>query len=187
MREAAAGAFNALFKAGAGGIVDTVIPALLTQLQSDSDNSKALEGLQVILSVRPQTLNSMVPRLLHKPITVTNLKALGAVAAAAGGSLQNHLAEILSTILSIASMQTGKPIVQAAQEAARKVSTVTGNQGAFKFFVCCDLALCSNNKRKSNVKGDLASQASQNLSFWYTRCAKSVDLIFLCRLSSNKL
>lgn len=102
--------------------MDTVVPALLSQLQSDSDNSKALEGLQVILSVRPQTLNSMVPRLLHKPITATNLRALGAVAAAAGGSLQNHLPNILPPVLSIASLQTGKPIVEAAQEAARKVS-----------------------------------------------------------------
>ncbi|GMH32908.1 hypothetical protein BSKO_00742 [Bryopsis sp. KO-2023] len=122
VREAAAGAFNALFKAGAGSVVDTVVPALLAQLQSDSGNSQALEGLQVILSVRPQTLNSMVPRLLHKPISVTNLQALGALASAAGASLQAHLPTILPAVLSLASMESGKPVEEAAKVAARQVA-----------------------------------------------------------------
>ncbi|GMH37879.1 hypothetical protein BSKO_05763 [Bryopsis sp. KO-2023] len=115
VREAAAGAFNALFKAGAGSVVDTIVPALLAQLQSDSGNSQALEGLQVILSVRPQTLNSMVPRLLHKPISVTNLQALWALASAAGASLQAHLPTILPAVLSLASMESGKPVEEAAK------------------------------------------------------------------------
>ncbi|GMH37893.1 hypothetical protein BSKO_05777 [Bryopsis sp. KO-2023] len=115
VREAAAGAFNALFKAGAGSVVDTVVPALLAQLQSDSGNSQALEGLQVILSVRPQTLNSMVPRLLHKPISVTNIQALWALASAAGASLQAHLPTILPAVLSLDSMESGKPVEEAAK------------------------------------------------------------------------
>ncbi|GMH37881.1 hypothetical protein BSKO_05765 [Bryopsis sp. KO-2023] len=122
VREAAAGAFNALFKAGAGSVVDTIVPALLAQLQSDSGNSQALEGLQVILSVRPQTLNSMVPRLLHKPISVTNLQALWALASAAGASLQAHLPTILPAVLSLASMESGKPVEEAAKVAARQVA-----------------------------------------------------------------
>ena len=73
VREAAAEAFNALFKAGTGPVVDTVVPALLSKLEVDSHNSQALEGLQVILSVRPQMLTTMVPRLLKKPYTSTNL------------------------------------------------------------------------------------------------------------------
>ncbi|GMH37888.1 hypothetical protein BSKO_05772 [Bryopsis sp. KO-2023] len=122
VREAAAGAFNALFKAGAGSVVNTVVPAILAQLQSDRGNSQALKGLQVILSVRPQTLNSMVPRLLHKPISVTNIQALWALASAAGASLRAHLPTILPAVLSLASMESGKPVEEAAKVAARQVA-----------------------------------------------------------------
>ena len=65
--QAAGSAFNILFKGGAGSAVDSVIPALLAGLEGDSKQaSQALEGLRVILGVRPQTLSSMVrcsPRL----------------------------------------------------------------------------------------------------------------------------
>ncbi len=59
--QAAGSAFNILFKGGAGSAVDSVIPALLAGLEGDSKQaSQALEGLRVILGVRPQTLSSMV-------------------------------------------------------------------------------------------------------------------------------
>ncbi len=59
--QAAGSAFNILFKGGAGSAVDSVIPALLAGLEGESHQaSQALEGLRVILGVRPQTLGSMV-------------------------------------------------------------------------------------------------------------------------------
>lgn len=59
--QAAGSAFNILFKGGAGSAVDSVIPALLAGLEGDPKQaSQALEGLRVILGVRPQTLSSMV-------------------------------------------------------------------------------------------------------------------------------
>ena len=51
-----------LFKGGAGSAVDSVIPALLAGLEARDATAaeQALEGLRVILGVRPQTLSSMV-------------------------------------------------------------------------------------------------------------------------------
>ena len=46
---------------------------------------QALEGLRVVLGVRPQLLSVMVPRLIKPPVTSTNLRALGALAEVAGG------------------------------------------------------------------------------------------------------
>lgn len=59
--QAAGSAFNILFKGGAGSAVDSVIPALLAGLDGEPKQAaQALEGLRVILGVRPQTLSSMV-------------------------------------------------------------------------------------------------------------------------------
>lgn len=65
--------------------MDAVIPSLLAGLEGDSkQSSQALEGLRVILGVRPGTLASMVPRLLRTPLHSTALRALGSLAEAAG-------------------------------------------------------------------------------------------------------
>ena len=47
---------------------------------------QALEGLRVVLGVRPQLLSVMVPRLIKPPVTSTSLRALGALAEVAGGA-----------------------------------------------------------------------------------------------------
>jgi hypothetical protein len=82
--QAAGSAFNILFKGGAGSAVDSVIPALLAGLEGKAhEASQALEGLRVILGVRPQTLGSMVRTdwgvLLRdrclQPFTLLNAKA----------------------------------------------------------------------------------------------------------------
>jgi len=84
--QAAGAAFSILFKGGAGSAVDAVIPSLLAGLEGDAKQAgQALEGLRVILGVRPGTLTSMVPRLLRPPLQATALRALGSLAEAAGG------------------------------------------------------------------------------------------------------
>ncbi len=63
--QAAASAFNILFKSGGGSAVESVIPTLLSGLEGDDEQAaQALEGLRVILGVRPQTLGSMVSSML---------------------------------------------------------------------------------------------------------------------------
>lgn len=61
---------------------------MLTSLTNDTKQAgQALEGLRVILSVRPQTLGIMLPRLLKPNVTPTSMRALAALAEVAGVSL----------------------------------------------------------------------------------------------------
>ena len=46
---------------------------------------QALEGLRVILTVRPQSLNAMIPKLMRPPLTSNSLRAVGALAEVSGG------------------------------------------------------------------------------------------------------
>ena len=83
--QAAGSAFGTLFKGSAGGAVEGVVPALLSGLEGAPDQAaQALEGLRVILSVRPQALSSMVPRLLRPPLQPPAVRALGSLAEVAG-------------------------------------------------------------------------------------------------------
>lgn len=87
VREAAGAAFGVLFRGGAHSAVDGVVPSLLAGLDSDAHYGASVEGLRVILSVRPTTFNGVAPKLLRQPVTSPALRALGELAAVAGGSM----------------------------------------------------------------------------------------------------
>jgi hypothetical protein len=84
VREAAGAAFGVLFKGGAHGAVESVVPSLLNGLDSPGHASQSLEGLRVILSVRPQVFNGIVPKLLKPPVSSAGLRAIGQLAGTAG-------------------------------------------------------------------------------------------------------
>lgn len=87
VREAAlarGAAFGVLFKGGAHGAVESVVPSLLNGLDKPAHASQSLEGLRVILSVRPQVFNGIVPKLLKHPVSSAGLRAIGQLAATAG-------------------------------------------------------------------------------------------------------
>lgn len=74
-----------LFRGGGGSAVDSVVPSMLTSLTNDGKQAaQALEGLRVILGVRPQTLGMMLPRLLKPHVTPTSMRALASLAEVAG-------------------------------------------------------------------------------------------------------
>jgi hypothetical protein len=60
VREAAGSAFGVLFKGGAHGAVESVVPSLLHGLDSPAHASQSMEGLRVILGVRPQVGNTVM-------------------------------------------------------------------------------------------------------------------------------
>eukprot|EP00887_Chlorella_sp_A99_P001205 scaffold14.g1205.t1 len=90
--------------AGGNGEHDAapVIPALLAGLDSEAQQGQALEGLRVILSVRPQLLAAMLPKMLRPPIPAATLRALGALCEAAGAAIHPHLAALLPPLLALA-------------------------------------------------------------------------------------
>lgn len=82
--QAAGGAVNHLFRGGMKN-TDSIIPSLLDHLSGPPQRAlQSLEGLRVIVSERPQTLHNIVPKLLHPPLSVNRLNALGALAEVAG-------------------------------------------------------------------------------------------------------
>ena len=90
--QAAGAAFAVLFRGGGGSAVDSVVPSMLTALTNDTKQAtQALQGLRVILSVRPQTLGTMLPRLLKPHVTPTSMRALAALAEVAGQLLNCSL------------------------------------------------------------------------------------------------
>lgn len=81
VRQAAGAAIGVLFKTGGGSGVDGVLPTLLAGIDgSPQQFTAAVEGLRVLLSVRTQTLNALVPKLLRPPLRTPAVRALGAVA-----------------------------------------------------------------------------------------------------------
>ncbi len=81
--QAAGGAFGILFRGGAGGAVDSVIPSLLAGLAGE-EPGQALAGLRVILGVRPAALAAMLPKLLKPPLSRSDITALGSLSQVAG-------------------------------------------------------------------------------------------------------
>jgi len=104
VREAAGAAFGVLFRSGGGpgggggggghggggGAGDAVVPALLAGLlddaASDGNRAQSLEGLRVILSVKPGLFHGVLPRLLkaQPPALAPALAALAELADVAG-------------------------------------------------------------------------------------------------------
>ena len=83
--QAAGQAFAILFRGGGNSAVDSIVPSMLMSLSNDSKQAQqALEGLRVILSVRPQTLGVMLPKLMKPQCTATSMKALASLAEVAG-------------------------------------------------------------------------------------------------------
>ncbi|KAI3427088.1 hypothetical protein D9Q98_007027 [Chlorella vulgaris] len=132
VRAAAGGVFNVLFKSGGGSAMDSVIPALLSGLESDKHSAQALEGLRVVLGVRPQLLSVMVPRLIKPPASATNLRALGALADVAGAAIHAHLAALMPPLLALASSHPDvSPAAAAAHQAVAAVALSVQEDGLY--------------------------------------------------------
>lgn len=132
VRTAAGGAFGILFRGGAGGAVDTVIPSLLTGL-AGPEPGQALAGLRVILGVRPMALNSMLPKLLKPPLSAADVTALGSLSEVAGPAVHGHLSAIMPPLLELCSAppDAADTREQAAREALLRVIATVTEDGAY--------------------------------------------------------
>ena len=96
--------------------MDQVIPSLLAGLEGPKPE-QALEGLRVILGVRPATLNTMLPKLLKPPMSATELAALGALAEVAGArtdatGLRQDVGRVKKALYTLASPCHADPVPQ---------------------------------------------------------------------------
>jgi hypothetical protein len=139
VREAAGEAFAILFKGGPGGgggasAVDQVVPSMVSGLESDKTYGESLEGLRVILLVRPTVFNFVLPKLMKTPLSVHNLKALAVLAPAAGNMLNGHIGSALPKLLSLASAYPSGQVDEGGVEAERSAAAIEAC-GAFALSV----------------------------------------------------
>ncbi|KAG2489371.1 hypothetical protein HYH03_012201 [Edaphochlamys debaryana] len=143
VREAAGGAFGILFKgsggAGGGSAVDGVVPSMLAGLEHDRRYKESLEGLRVILQVRPQIFHFVCPKLLHRPLQLNNVRALGELAPAADTHLSNHLDALLPALLAAAS--GSRPVVGSEGVESEEIAAegrVAAAEAAVAVALCVD-------------------------------------------------
>ena len=105
---------------------------------------QALEGLRVILGVRPQTLATMVPKLLRGTMTSTNCKALGSLAEVAGPAIAPHLSNIFPPLLRLASQPNGSSAAAAAaKDALIKVHSALQPSARDAVHPSCSVTSCA--------------------------------------------
>lgn len=125
VRESAAHAFDILQSKIGSDAVDEVVPQLLEQLNSGSD--EALSALQEIMSTKSDVIFPiLLPSLLAVPI---NAKAIGALAEVAGSALYKRLGSIINALVDGVINKSGD--VQEIQDALVKtIVSVDSDAGA---------------------------------------------------------
>jgi hypothetical protein len=76
-----------------------------------------VEGLRVILGVRPQLLSSVLPKLMRQPLAPHALCALRELAPVTGPLLHHHIKSLVAPLLLVANKPQGGEQAKAAGEA----------------------------------------------------------------------
>jgi hypothetical protein len=115
VREAAAQAFDMLYKNAGVKALDEILPALLLGLSDETSNS--LDAIRQILTVRSAVvLPFLVPKLLTPPITPSNVRALASIAEVSGSSLNQHLSALIpALIVALSTDKESKELRQGAE------------------------------------------------------------------------
>jgi len=145
--------------AGGGPSLDGVLPGMLESLSgTEPGASQALEGLRVLLGVRPGALASVVPRLLARAQQAdaagrSACKAIGSLApSVAGPGLHSHLGSIVPALLRASALGEGEDgdedaastsPAAAACAAIDAVAAATGEDGVHLLLGALEAGLAS--------------------------------------------
>lgn len=104
VRKIATSCFQNLFSAVGTKAFDEIVPSLLAEMESASGNdqsrARAINGVTGILSIRSkELLPYLIPRLLRRPMTKNQAKALGSICTVTGGSIFTYFSTIIPTFL----------------------------------------------------------------------------------------
>lgn len=128
VRQAAGGALEIIFQTGGGSVADSVIPSLLSGLHGDEKKvQKSLEGLRVVLGVRPQLLGVMVPKLVEPPLSKNDIVAIGALSEVSGDSIHSHLSKLLPPLFRI--FHDNESLSEVATKSLLDISTAVEEDG----------------------------------------------------------
>lgn len=124
VRNAGGKAFGVLVKSGGRVAVDAIVPALINQLHATEGDGQTLEGLKQVLSVCPQLLTDILPKLVHMPMDAFRAESLGALAEVAWADLQKHLGTIVPPLIETAAMGEQSNASKASQDALNTIASV---------------------------------------------------------------
>jgi len=102
VREAAAKAFDYLYNTFGSKANNEILPSLIQLLDNNNPTvaENALDGLrQVVLVKSAVVLPVLVPKLLSRPISSSNIKALAKLSKDAGEGLHTHLSTIIPSLI----------------------------------------------------------------------------------------
>ena len=148
---------------GGGPLLDGVLPGMLDSLRGPEPGaSQALEGLRVLLGVRPGALSSVVPRLLARAQRgdaaggASACRALGSLApSVAGPGLHSHLGSIVPALLRASALEEGEGeeeennegTIAAAPAAIDAVAAATGEDGVHLLLGALEAGLAADSAR----------------------------------------
>lgn len=133
VRAAAGESFAVLFRGGAGSTVEGMLPALLEGLNSGGAKAEqSVQGLRVIVSVRPALLDRILPKLLSLPLRVAGVQAAAPLLAesATGAAASSHAAFALPRLLALPMPQRRDGLLRAATRKAAASAVIAAKDAS---------------------------------------------------------
>lgn len=120
VRKIATYCFQNLFSAVGTKAFDEIVPSLLVEMESTSGNdqsrARAINGVTGILSIRSkELLPYLIPRLLRRPMTKNQAKALGSICTVTGSSIFSYFSTIIPTFLDELSVTFDQELEESAR------------------------------------------------------------------------
>lgn len=132
VRAAAGDSFAVLFRGGAGSAVEGMLPGLLEGLhEGGSRAEQSVQGLRVIVSVRPSLLDRILPKLLSLPLKQAGVEAAGPLLGeATGHAAASHAAFVLPRVLSLPAPQRRNSSLRSAARRTAAAAAMAAQDSA---------------------------------------------------------
>ncbi|GAA5986671.1 hypothetical protein JCM11641_001358 [Rhodosporidiobolus odoratus] len=156
VRSAAAQAFDIAQQVIGTRSIDETIPTLLDALQTPGETADAaLEALREVMQVRADKIFPvLIPRLITKPITAFNARALSALVRVAGSALGRRLTHIVDALQSALETDQDEDTVAELDSALTAVlAAVEDHESGLGSLQMHMLSLCKNESPAKRITG----------------------------------
>ncbi|GAA6058506.1 hypothetical protein JCM10212_006945 [Sporobolomyces blumeae] len=156
VRSAAAQAFDVAQQVIGPRSIDETIPTLLDALQTPGPKADAaLEALREVMQVRSEKIFPvLIPRLIAKPITAFNARALAALVRVAGSALGRRLTHIVDALQGALETEHDEDTLDNLNEALTAVlASVEDHESGLGSLQMHMLSLCKNESPTKRITG----------------------------------
>ncbi|BGP12338.1 hypothetical protein JCM10213_003855 [Rhodosporidiobolus nylandii] len=156
VRSAAAQAFDIAQQVIGTRSIDETIPTLLDALQTPGETADAaLEALREVMQVRADKIFPvLIPRLITKPITAFNARALAALVRVAGAALGRRLTHIVDALQSALETEEDEDTMEELDSALTAVlASVEDHESGLGSLQMHMLSLCKNESPAKRITG----------------------------------